>query len=129
MPSPGVQSLTIILGLGCHFRSIGIAQPFYSLALFAPSIIKELGYTNANANLLSVPPYAFGFLTALSIAWWSDRILQRGVFIIICMLISIAGYVIQLTDASAAVKYFGIFLCVGSVSPCIPTGIAWVGNK
>jgi len=108
---------------------MGVGQPFYSLALFTPSIIKELGYTNANANLLSVPPYALGFLVALSVAWWSDRILQRGVFVIGSMLVCIVGYIIQLTDVSAAVKYIGVFLCVGGVSPAIPTGIAWVGNN
>ena len=108
---------------------MGVGQPFYSLALFTPSIIEKLGYTNASANLLSVPPYAFGFLVALSIAWWSDRILRRGVFVIGSMLICIVGYIIQLTDVSAVVKYIGVFLCVGGVSPSIPTGIAWIGNK
>lgn len=37
-----------------------IAQPFYSLSLFVPSIIVGLGYTSWQANLLSVPPYALG---------------------------------------------------------------------
>jgi len=54
---------------------IGVGQSLYSLALFTPSIIRGLGYTNANSNLLSVPPYAFGFLVSLGIAWWSDRTL------------------------------------------------------
>jgi sugar phosphate permease len=97
--------------------------------LFTPSIIKALGYTNANANLLSVPPYAVAFFASLLIAWWSDRILQRGVFIVGCMLVCMVGYVIQLTDVSAAIKYFGIFLCIGGVSPCVSTCISWVGNK
>lgn len=112
-----------------QIRYIGIAQPFYSLALFSPSIIKALGYTNANANLLSVPPYALGFFTTLGIAWWSDKILQRGIFIISCMMVCIVGYIIQLTDVSAGAKYFGVFLCVGGVSPCISTCITWIGNK
>jgi len=48
---------------------------------------------------------------------------------IVCMLVCIVGYIIQLTDVSAVVKYIGVFLCVGGVSPSIPTGIAWVGNN
>lgn len=57
---------------------IGIAQPFYSLALFSPTIIAKLGYTNANANLLSVPPYVLGFITTLAVGWMSDRSMNRG---------------------------------------------------
>lgn len=37
-----------------------IAQPFYSLSLFVPTIITSLGYQSWQANLLSVPPYALG---------------------------------------------------------------------
>lgn len=116
----------------CFLRShryIGIAQPFYSLALFTPSIIASLGYTNANANLLSVPPYVLGFITTLAAGWYSDKILQRGVFIIGFMIITIVGYIIQLCDVSPGAKYFAIFLCVGGVSPCIATCITWIGNK
>lgn len=110
-------------------RYIGIAQPFYSLALFTPSIIAALGYTNANANLLSVPPYVLGFITTLLVGWYSDRTLKRGVFIIVCMVITLIGYAIQLCDVAPGVKYFAIFLCVGGVSPCISTCITWIGNK
>lgn len=112
-----------------EYRYIGIAQPFYSLALFTPTIIASLGFTNANANLLSVPPYVLGFITTLAIGWWSDRRLERGVFIIGGMIITIIGYVIQLCDVAPGVKYFAIFLCVGGVSPCISTCITWIGNK
>jgi len=108
---------------------IGIAQPFYSLALFSPTIIKELGYTNANANLLSVPPYVLGFITTLVVAYISDKTMQRGIFIIGCMIVTIIGYAIELSDARIGAKYFGIFLCVAGVSPCISTCITWIGNN
>ncbi|KAF9506091.1 hypothetical protein BS47DRAFT_463665 [Hydnum rufescens UP504] len=108
---------------------ISIVQPFYSLALFTPTIIKELGYTNANANLLSVPPYVFGFITTLLVAIASDRLLRRGIFIIGAMFTVIIGYIILITNVSAGAKYFALFLCVGGVSPCISTSITFVGNN
>jgi MFS transporter, ACS family, DAL5 transporter family protein len=86
-------------------RYISIVQPFYSLALFTPTIIKELGYTNANANLLSVPPYVFGFITTLLVAIASDRLLRRGIFLIGAMLTVIVGYIILITNVSAGAKY------------------------
>jgi hypothetical protein len=36
----------------------GVTVPTYALALFFPSIIKELGYTTLVAQLLTVPPFA-----------------------------------------------------------------------
>jgi hypothetical protein len=86
-------------------RYIGVAQPFYSLALFTPTIIKELGYTNANANLLSVPPYALGFITTILVALASDRLAKRGIFIVGGMTAVIVGYIILLCDVAVGVKY------------------------
>ncbi|KAF9503518.1 hypothetical protein BS47DRAFT_1249635, partial [Hydnum rufescens UP504] len=68
-------------------------------------IIKELGYSNANANLLSVPPYFSGFLTTLLVAIVFDRLPQQGIFIIGGMLVVIVGYAIILTNVSNGVKY------------------------
>ncbi|KZV89876.1 MFS general substrate transporter [Exidia glandulosa HHB12029] len=108
---------------------IGIAQPFYSLALFTPSIIKGLGATNANANLLSVPPYALGFVSTILFALGSDRLCMRGPFIIFGMSIVIVGYIILLTPVSFGVQYFALHLCVIGCCPCIATCITWVGNN
>jgi len=108
---------------------IGVAQPFYSLALFTPTIIKELGYTNANANLLSVPPYVFGFITTLVVAIASDRVLRRGIFIVGAMFVVIVGYIILISNAAIGAKYFALFLCVGGVSPSIATSITFIGNN
>ena len=96
-------------------RYIGVAQPFYSLALFTPTIIKELGYTNANANLLSVPPYVFGFITTLVVAIASDRLARRGIFIVGAMLAVIVGYIILINDVPIGAKYCTSYL---QVIPC-----------
>ncbi|KAF9514052.1 hypothetical protein BS47DRAFT_1454705 [Hydnum rufescens UP504] len=58
----------------CH-RYISVSQPLYSVGLFTPTIIKELG------------------------------LLQWGIFIIGGMLAVIVGYIILLTNASTGVKY------------------------
>lgn len=40
----------------------------------------------------------------------------------------VTGYGILISSASAAVKYFAIFLSVAGVSPCIALAITWVGE-
>ncbi|KAF9513674.1 hypothetical protein BS47DRAFT_1372468 [Hydnum rufescens UP504] len=97
---------------------LSLSQLFYSLAFFTPTIIKELGFTNANANLLSAPPYVLRV-----------HHLDIGVFIIGGLLMVITGYVILITNASIAVKYFAIFLCVGGISPCGATATTFIGNN
>lgn len=108
---------------------ISIAEPFYALSLFTPTIIAALGYTNAAANLLSAAPYAVGFITTLTTGFISDRCGIRGPFIVGWMIIVITGYSILISDVSEQVKYFAVFLTVAGVSPCISTSISWVGNN
>ena len=44
---------------------MGVAGPLYSISLFLPSIIAELGYTSTQAQLLTVPPYALAFVSVV----------------------------------------------------------------
>ncbi|KAF8572720.1 putative MFS nicotinic acid transporter Tna1 [Ramaria rubella] len=108
---------------------LSIGQPFYSLALFVPSIIAALGFTNANANLLSAAPYALGTVTTLTVAYISDRYSIRAPIIIVMMLFTIIGYIILLCNVSAAVKYVAVFITVAGVTPAGATAITFVGNN
>jgi MFS family permease len=86
---------------------ISIAEPLYSLALFTPTIIADLDFSGASANLLSVPPYVLGFCTTMLSAFLADRFLMRGPFILFWSCFVIVGYGILISDVSAGVKYFG----------------------
>lgn len=102
---------------------ITIAMPFYGVSLFLPTVIKGLGYTNAQANLFSVPPFAVGFATTLASAWLSDRFSMRGPFLMFWMSLCIIGYAVAITPQSYAVQYGMLFLITGGVSPGIATAI------
>ena len=39
------------------FITIGIYTPLYSISLFLPTIIKNMGYSNETSQLMTVPPY------------------------------------------------------------------------
>jgi len=68
------------------FITIGIFTPLYCISLFLPTIIKELGYTNNNAQLMTVPPYVVACFCTLIVGWAADRSKQRGVYVIGCLL-------------------------------------------
>lgn len=106
---------------------ISIAEPLYSLALFTPTIIADLNFSGASANLLSVPPYVLGFITTMASAFVADRFIMRGPFILFWSCFVIAGYSILISDVGPGVKYFAIFLTVAGVSPNIALAISYVG--
>ncbi|KIJ55530.1 hypothetical protein M422DRAFT_24098 [Sphaerobolus stellatus SS14] len=108
---------------------LAIAQPFYSLSLFVPSIIAALGFTNAKANLLSAAPYGLGTLTTLLVAYFSDRSAMRGPFICGSMFLVVIGYIILLCNVSNGVKFFAVFITVAGTSPGIATAITFVVNS
>ena len=54
----------------------------YGFNYTAPSIILQLGYTTAIAQLLTVPLYMLGVVTTLIVSVWSDRVKSRWPFIV-----------------------------------------------
>ncbi|SDA02901.1 BZ3500_MvSof-1268-A1-R1_Chr11-1g03208 [Microbotryum saponariae] len=112
---------------------IGVAEPFYSLSLFTPTIIAALGtYSKSQASLLSTPPFFLGFLTTIISALYSDRLGHRGFFNVFWLSIVVIGFILLLVlnpVHSPKVAYFSLFLCVGGLCPCIANSIAWIGNN
>lgn len=114
-----------LYALGFHTMSL----PLYTLSLFLPSIIKDLGYTAAQAQLLTVPPYAFAFMSTVVIAVLSERTHKRAVFIIGCSSFAIIGYIILLSTTTPGAKYTGMFFAAGGIYPSVALVLAWPANN
>jgi len=56
---------------------MGFDGPLYAFSLFTPSIINQLGFKATQANLLSVPVYAWACLITCVIGFLGDRIGRR----------------------------------------------------
>lgn len=109
--------------------TIGVYTPLYSYALFLPTIIADLGYTNTTAQLLTVPPYFVACLVCITAGYYADRWQQRGVVMISCMLIAMVGLVMLIASQASSVKYAGCFLLASGIYPNVPQGVAWNGNN
>lgn len=133
---------------------IGVAEPLYSMSIFAPTIIKALGsWSTPQSLLLSTPPYAWAFITTMSTAYLSDKTGRRAFFLMFWTVLAVVGYILFLTvphsapvsDLISACKvnqvlmfvwpscfqgalYFSVFLTLGAIAPCIATTIVWAGN-
>lgn len=60
----------------CHSFSL------YSITLFSPTIIRNLGFATWRAQLLSTPPYVIAFIAVMAVAYASHKANKRAIFII-----------------------------------------------
>ncbi|TFK22746.1 high-affinity nicotinic acid transporter [Coprinopsis marcescibilis] len=109
--------------------TIGIYTPLYSISLFLPTIVRNMGYTDADSQLISVPPYVVGCLATIGAGWYADRLKRRGIFMIGCNITAIIGFIMLIATDKVAVQYLGTFFAVSGIYPNVPMGVAWNGNN
>ena len=114
-----------LYGLGFHTMSL----PLYTLSLFLPTIITELGYTAAQAQLLTVPPYAVAFILTLTVAILSERLKIRAPFIMGGSALAAIGYIILLSDRKAGVSYLGTIFAAAGIYPATAIVLSWPANN
>ena len=64
-------------------------------------------------------------MTMFIVAHFSDKMKLRSPFIVGLQAIALVGYAIELSNASAGVKYFGTYLCGIGVLGAFPSVICW----
>ncbi|QRW12782.1 major facilitator superfamily transporter [Ceratobasidium sp. AG-Ba] len=107
------------------YQSLNVALS--SISIFLPSIVKTLGYTNAKAQLMTVPPYACAGVVMLLVAKASDRMKLRGPFVAGVLVLSGIGLAVPATNNHA--RYGAIFLAVTGTYCGIPLAMSWTtGN-
>ncbi|GJJ10303.1 hypothetical protein Clacol_004529 [Clathrus columnatus] len=103
-----------------------MSASFYSLSLFVPTIIADLGFTNARASLLSAAPYALAVPFMISMSYLSDKYMVRGPIIVASMTITTVGYSVLVCDVSETAKFIAVFLAVVSTAAAGPTAITFI---
>ncbi|KAH7920703.1 MFS general substrate transporter [Leucogyrophana mollusca] len=108
---------------------IGLLIPIYAIALFTPTIINELGYSAANAQLLTVPPFVAGCIFTILVGIYSDKHNSRGPYIIGGAFVSLIGYIVLYTQSKPGPSYVGTFIAAIGVFPTIAVDLAWAGSN
>lgn len=96
----------IIPFLGC---SIGV----YGFTATVPTVVRDLGYSSAHAQLMTIPIYVAGLFATVAVAIWSDHLKQRTPFIMGGFTVAAAGFIGELAcphDRLPGVAYFFLFL-------------------
>ncbi|KAH0344322.1 MFS general substrate transporter, partial [Aureobasidium melanogenum] len=109
---------------------LGIVNTGYSGSFFIPTIIREMGYTSASAQIRSIPIFVVAAVCSIAAAWLTDRLRHRFAFCIFGLVVVSIGYIILLcqTGLSVGVKYFALFLVVPGGYITQPIVLAWVQN-
>lgn len=98
---------------------------------FIPTILKELGFTSAAAQVRTIPIYVVATITCLAAAYATDRLRHRYTFTMIGISTATVGFVLLLCQqrVSIGVRYFALFLVVCGGYVTQPITLAWLANN
>lgn len=116
----------------CYLYALGfhtLSLPLYTLSLFLPSIINSLGYTSAQAQLMTIPPYAIAFILTVTLAVLSERYRRRAPFIVGSSALAVIGYILLLSDPRPGVSYLGTIFAAAGIYPAVALTLAWPANN
>ena len=114
-----------LYGLIFHTMSL----PIYTMSLFLPTIIRDLGYTSAQAQLLSTPPYVVAFVLTMTFAVYAEKTRLRAPFIIAGSALAIVGYIILITSHQAGVLYAGTIIAATGLYSATAIVLSWPANN
>ncbi|KAI9729072.1 MAG: hypothetical protein M1828_000157 [Chrysothrix sp. TS-e1954] len=108
------------------FMYFAILIPGYGYAYFAPTIIKQLGYSALKTQLYSVPPWAAAFGWTLILAYLSDKTAHRSTYVIFSTCLSlVAAVTLYSVHTNTNVEYGMLFLFVAGAYGAIPIMACW----
>ncbi|KAG9049977.1 hypothetical protein FS837_008327 [Tulasnella sp. UAMH 9824] len=103
--------------------------PSYSIAFFLPTIIGGMGYSVRDSQLLCSPPFVFGAIYALVVAYFSDKTIKRGPYLAFNAALGVIGFPMIAYCKGNAPRYIGTFLALAGSSANMPGVLAWQANN
>ncbi|PMD36045.1 MFS general substrate transporter [Hyaloscypha variabilis F] len=105
---------------------------FAGLSNFLPTIVADMGYTSANAQGLTAPPYFAAFVLCVIVAFVSDRYGMRGYIVAGFATMGLIGYLLlvlvkDLTHTGP--RYLGVWLACCGIFPALAINITWLLNN
>ncbi|KAB8072469.1 putative MFS transporter [Aspergillus leporis] len=106
----------------------------YGTKFTMPTITKSMGFTNTNAQLMTVPPYVAGGISAVFFSVLSDRFYWRMPFVAIPLTLVTIAYAIILSfhgqlKENIGPSFFAVILtCIG-IYPIHPATTSWTANN
>lgn len=116
------------LSAGCQFCANTCS---FGFGTFLPVIIRGFGYSSIKTQLLTVPVYIWASAVYLIIAYISDKINKRAVFMVPMALVTATGYALMLGVRMdmTSVQYFATFVTATGIYCVVGLNVTWVSNS
>ncbi|RKL19719.1 hypothetical protein BFJ68_g3198 [Fusarium oxysporum] len=116
------------------FANWSNAVPNYAMKFTMPTILRGMGYTSSDAQLMTIPPYAIGAISAYVFAIFADKYSWRAPFILgpqCCLVVAFiifmypilpgvnAWNVANTPDPAKRSVNIGLLVCVGNIGGLI----------
>lgn len=108
---------------------LSIYVPAYSFVLFLPTIISGLGFSAADAQLLTIPPNVVGGLSTVLMGTLSVRYRVRGPILLAGLLLALVGYIILYATTSPGAGYAGTMIAACGIFPAVAFMLGWTGGN
>ncbi|KAH8892354.1 MFS general substrate transporter [Thozetella sp. PMI_491] len=108
----------------------GVVNTGYAGSFFIPTILNQMGFKAADAQIRTIPIYVVATIACLTTAYITDRLRHRYIFTMIGIIVGSVGYILLLCQQYIAVgvRYFALFLIVSGGYMTQPVVLAWLSN-
>ncbi|EIW78591.1 MFS general substrate transporter [Coniophora puteana RWD-64-598 SS2] len=103
----------------------GLNAALASTSAFLPTIIETMGHQEAQAQLMTVPPYACAGAVLILGSAASDRWQTRGALVTGACVLGGVGYILLLNSLNNTVRYLATFCITSGTYTSIGLVIAW----
>lgn len=113
-----------------HFiYQFSINISLYGLTTFMPAIVRGLGYSGVQANLMTVPIFICALVFFLVLAYFSDKTGYRGPFLATGVVLLIIGYAILISVDNLKVRFFATFVAALGIYPTTGLSLMWMQDN
>ncbi|RXK34953.1 hypothetical protein M231_07799 [Tremella mesenterica] len=102
-----------------------------AIGAFLPTLVADVGYTGAIAQVYTLPPYGTAAIVMLIVAWVSDRYGKRGPGMLLGMGMMSMGFamLVGLKPDHHAGRYAALVFCETGQFITIPLNLTWVAEN
>ncbi|KEY71706.1 hypothetical protein S7711_02935 [Stachybotrys chartarum IBT 7711] len=101
----------------------------FSFTTFLPAIIRGIGYTSVQAQLLTVPVYVWATISYFILAFMSDKVGLRGPFVLTACCFLLLGYIVMLATTNLGARYASVFMLAVGVYSTTGMTIVWLNSN
>ncbi|CAI7597579.1 unnamed protein product [Penicillium palitans] len=106
----------------------------YGTKFTLPTVTKAMGFQDTNAQLMTVPPYIAGAISAVAFTNISDRYNWRFPFVATPLILIIIGYAIIIglkgqLEAHVGPGFFAVIIACMGIYPTYPATASWAINN